>query len=246
MFRRIKPILPWFALTCGVLAFLGIALLSFLRVDILEDSGETLAIVEANLQTFLTTQPESIEDPQLANAIEGFVASPHVASLWLLKPDGEVVISRGATSQSFPQGTAREWSSTELERMLFAMPPGTLSDEQETLLHVSSAIQREGEHNDIYRHIVREIRASDGSLVALIGIAYEVSPEEAGLGWKILVAVSLLCLLGYWASLPIWTLLDARQRGERAWTWAVFVLLGNLMALLAYLLTRSPLTSDTG
>ncbi len=32
----------------------------------------------------------------------------------------------------------------------------------------------------------------------------------------------------------------AWQRGERAWLWAAFVLIGNLAALLAYLITRSP------
>jgi hypothetical protein len=229
-----------------MLALFGIALLSIQRGNFIEDTGETLAIVEANLQSILVDQPASIDDPQLMNAIEGFATSPHVATLWLLKPDGEVVLSMGATSQSFSQGTAQEWSSTELARVLSAVPPGRLSDEQKILLQVSSAIQREGEHNDIYRHIVREIHTPDGSLVALIGIAYEVSLEEAGLGWKILVVASFLCILGYWLSLPVWTLLDARQRGERAWTWAVFVLLGNLMALLAYLLTRAPRISDVG
>ncbi len=246
MSQRIKPILPWLALTCGLLALLGIALLSLLRVDLIEDGGETLAIVEANLQSVLNTQPESVDDPQLTSAIDRFTAAPHVASLWLLKPDGEVILSTGATSQSFSRGTAQDSSSSELARVLSAVPPGRLSSEQEILLHVSSAIQREGEHNDIYRHIVREIRSPDGSLVALIGIAYEVSLEEAGLGWKFLVVASLLCILGYWLSLPIWTLLDARQRGERAWTWGVFVLFGNLMALLAYLLVRSARISDAG
>jgi hypothetical protein len=34
--------------------------------------------------------------------------------------------------------------------------------------------------------------------------------------------------------------LDARARGERAWVWAVFVLLGNLVALITYILARRP------
>jgi len=55
-----------------------------------------------------------------------------------------------------------------------------------------------------------------------------------------LVFVSFVGLLGYWLALPLWTWLDARQRGDRAWTWSIFVLLGNVMALLAYLLVRDP------
>jgi len=246
MSHRIKPILPWLALVCGLLAALGIALLSLLRADLLEDTGETLAIVQTNLVSVLSARPESIDDPMLLDAIDVFAASAHVATLWLIKPDGEVVLSTGATAQSFSRGTAQEMSSIALKRMLSALPAETLSTDQQTLLHISSAIQREGEHNDIYRHIVREIRASDGSLVAWIGIAYEVSSEAAGPGWKLLVLVSLLGVLGYWLALPAWTLLDARQRGERAWTWAIFVLLGNLMALLAYLLTRAGRIDESG
>jgi hypothetical protein len=38
----------------------------------------------------------------------------------------------------------------------------------------------------------------------------------------------------------VWVWLDARARGERAWVWAVFVLLGNLVALITYILARRP------
>ena len=48
-------------------------------------------------------------------------------------------------------------------------------------------------------------------------------------------------LMVYWLVLPWWVFLDAKARGERAWVWAMFVLLGNLVALFAYLLARHPL-----
>ena len=44
----------------------------------------------------------------------------------------------------------------------------------------------------------------------------------------------------YWLSLPLWVLLDARERWDYAMVWAIFVLIGNLVALIAYLLARSP------
>jgi hypothetical protein len=49
-----------------------------------------------------------------------------------------------------------------------------------------------------------------------------------------------LGLASYWLSLPAWVWLDARARGERAWVWAVFVLLGNLVGLITYILARRP------
>ena len=39
-------------------------------------------------------------------------------------------------------------------------------------------------------------------------------------------------------TIPSWMLLDARQRGERAAAWGLFGLLGNVMALVVYLLVR--------
>lgn len=246
MSDRFRNSLPWVALICGLIAILGIAWLSLWREDLIIDNGETLASVEDSLQPLLSLQPASIEDAQLTNAIEQVANASYVATLWLLNPQGEIVLASGASASSFSQGTSQQWSTYSTQRVLTALPDDALSQDQQTLLHTSSAIQREGEHNDIYRHLVRQIRSPDGSIVALIGIAYEITPGEVGLGWKVLVMTSLLGLLGYWLALPLWTWVDARQRGERAWAWAIFVLLGNLMALLAYLLARIPGRAQEG
>ena len=240
MSERIRNALPWVALICGLIAIVSIIWLSLWRQDLIIDNGETLSCVEESLQPLISLQPASIDDPQFTSAVDQASNAPFVATLWLLNPQGEVVLATGATARSFSQGTAQQWSTNSTQRLLTALPDDALNQEQQTLLHTSSAIQREGEHNDIYRHLVRQIRSPDGSIVALIGIAYEITPGEVELGWKVLVMTSLFGLLGYWLALPLWTWVDARQRGERAWAWAIFVLLGNLMALLAYLLARVP------
>ena len=45
-------------------------------------------------------------------------------------------------------------------------------------------------------------------------------------------------LIAFWLTIPSWMLLDARRRGERAAVWGLFGLLGNVMALVVYLLVR--------
>jgi len=45
-----------------------------------------------------------------------------------------------------------------------------------------------------------------------------------------------LFLAIYWISVPAWTFLDARDRGETAWIWGAFTVIGNVIALVAYLL----------
>jgi len=53
-------------------------------------------------------------------------------------------------------------------------------------------------------------------------------------------ALVLFCtgLAAYWFSLPAWVVTDARRRGEKAVAWGLFVLLGNVVALVFYLQVR--------
>ena len=117
----------------------------------------------------------------------------------------------------------------------------TLTADQETALLAASAIMREGEHNDVFRHMLRPVTGPDGSIVGYLGVNYPANPALGGSVSPAYLAGLLVLLTGlaaYWLSLPFWVLLDAGPRGERAWVWAAFVLVGNLVALMAYLLTR--------
>ena len=49
----------------------------------------------------------------------------------------------------------------------------------------------------------------------------------------------------YWLSLPLWVFLDARKYGKHAWLWAIYVSFGNLVALVAYILTRPPIDNSS-
>ena len=97
-------------------------------------------------------------------------------------------------------------------------------------------------HQDVFAYMVRFINASNGSWAGMLSVTYDKNPKvsEPGLAWKVAVIVGFAGVAVYWVSLPGWVFLDARQRGERAWVWAIFVMLGNVVALLGYLLVRSP------
>ncbi len=239
----IKRILPWVALIGGVIALACAVALTQIRNAALTDTGVTRPAVVATLDRLQALQPGRLEDPAFQQAVKAALDEPYVATVWLFAPDGQIVWAGGSTAQSAPApGTAAERATAETRRILATLPEETLSAEQRTLLLAASAIQAEGEHNDVYRHLVRPIAAPDGTMVALVGIAYDVS-DWAGTpsaGWVALLAGGLGGFGLYWLALPLWVWLDARQRGERAWVWAVFVLIGNLVALLAYLLVRPP------
>jgi hypothetical protein len=209
------------------------------RQALLAETGETRRAVEGQvLQSLLAMHPPSVDDGAFRQAVARAKKARYVAVVWLFAPDGQIVEGTDVAMGH----TAEEWATEEMRRVLRVLPEGSLDDGQRVQLLAASAMGREGEHNDVFRHLLRQVRGPDGTVVALLGLTYDVSPSISapGLGYKATVLALLLGLLVYWLSLPAWTWLDAQARGERAWIWAVFVLLGNLVALTAYLLVRGP------
>jgi hypothetical protein len=205
----------------------------------LADTGETRRVVETTLARLQALHPSSIDDPAFREAVVQAKDDPYVAYVWLFAPDGRILQGNRAVAPDSPvDGSA----TGETHRVLEILPAGTLSTDQRLSMLAASAMQAEGEHNDVFRHLLREIRGPDGGLVALVGVTYDVSPGvgSPGLGWMATLLAGFLGLAAYWLSLPAWVWLDARARGERAWVWAVFVLLGNLVGLITYILARRP------
>ena len=50
--------------------------------------------------------------------------------------------------------------------------------------------------------------------------------------------MALASFILFWFSIPAWMALDAQKRRERATAWGLFGLLGNMIALVVYLLVR--------
>ena len=62
--------------------------------------------------------------------------------------------------------------------------------------------------------------------------------ERLRLWMNIITLVALIGLILFWLSIPAWMTLDAQKRRERAAIWGLFGLLGNMIALVVYLLVR--------
>jgi len=241
MLSQLQRALPAAAVVAALTTVTCLVLLSCQRRSLLTDSGATRLAVQETLARLQALHPDSVEDAALRRAVEQVSHSRHVATVWLFAPDGRIGYSTGSTARSTAAyRTVEEAATDDTRRVIEALPDGALTGEQRTWLLAASAIRREGTHNDIYRHMVYPVRRTDGSTVALVGVAYNVTDAEVGLGWKVCVLAGALGLVVYWLSLPLWVFLDARDRGERAWTWATFVFIGNLVALIAYILARTP------
>lgn len=222
-----------------IIATASIALLTQQRSKILVDTGETRASVASSLDRLLLPAAELTQDQRLLTAAKKLNEESYVASVWLVDKKGKIFFhergpgKRGDNVKDFAQG--------DMAKVLEALEPGTLSESQKLQLLTVGAIRSEGEHNDVFRHLVRPVSDKNGNLVALVALAYDVSPDvgSADASLLILTLIPLVGFIVYWLGLPLWVYLDARARGETAALWAVFVLLTNLVGLLAYLIVIS-------
>ncbi len=238
MAKKIKSMLPWIAvgsaLAAAVLTLVDISR----RRQMLTDAGLTRPAAEAAVERVISPPPAFLDEAEFRRVVEALPGKAYIAGVWLFAPDGRIVSSAGMMRPK--GGTAAERAAAGDLRLLHTLPDNALTAEQKTMLLAASAIQSEGEHNDVLRHFVREIRAPNGTLLGWIGAAYDVSPAigTPDVRWIVLLLAWLFFIGVYWISLPLWVWLDARQRGDRAGVWAMFVMIGNLVALMAYILTR--------
>lgn len=247
MFNRLKMALSLstlLALIVGFICFCVIlALIAIIPREI--DPGRSLPLVNATVAKLTSLHPSSLQDPDFRLALEDALKAPHINTLWLIGPDGRIVWAQGSTASSTPIGsTVEELAIEDTKSILDALPEGTLNENNRMQLLAASAIRREGNHNDVYRHLIRPLQLSQNNQTALLGVSYSACFGGAEL---VHVIVGLAALLGglisfiiYWLSLPLWVFFDAKEHGDRAPIWAAFVLIGNVVALMAYILTRPP------
>jgi hypothetical protein len=239
MRKTLSKLLPWVAMAALLIFVLLIVTFSSLRAGSLSESDVTRQAAQSAVGQIQAAQPENIQDPRLLEQMDAVIQEPYIATLWLFAPDGKILYSLGSTAM---HGSVEQHTSLQVQRALQALPADMLSPQQQLALLAADVIQSEGEHNDVYDHILEPVHDASGNWIGYVGIAYDVNPGISAaptIGYMLSILGLVISLGIYWLSLPVWVFLDARQRSERAWIWAAFVLVGNLVALLAYLLVRT-------
>jgi hypothetical protein len=201
--------------------------------------------VDAAVAELQSLRPGSLDEPGFRQALDKLSRSRYVYGVWLIRLDGQIAFSTAGFATS---GSVQDLALDETRRVLSEMPEGFLSAQQRIALLAASTIQREGEHNDIFRQMIRPLRNGADAELGFIGVSYNATPDAGvfpGISYAITLFLIPIGLLVYWLALPWWVFLDAKARGERAWVWAMFVLLGNLVAFFAYLLARRPLSAPS-
>jgi hypothetical protein len=238
---RARRRLPWLAGAGMAVALAALAFVASERERATIATGATKAAAAAVLDGIVAMHPPAIEDPGFLAFVERASRVAPVSGAWCFASDGRLVWAQGSTAMSTPVGRlANELATDEGRRLAETLERDWPSREARLAVLAASAIAAEGEHNDIYRHMLRAVHGPDGRLAGFVGLLYDAGATRGRPSGAYLSALALLLVgLGvYWVALPVWVLLDAQERGERALVWAAFTGIGNLVALAAYLLTR--------
>jgi len=209
------------------------------RARILVETGETGKSVQASMDRVIPAKASSATDPALLSGAEALKQEKYIAWVWVTDPSGEIAFHSGGPGS--PGENVESLARRDVSLLVESLPKGTLDATQKLLLMTAQALRSEGEHNDVYRHAVRPVFDKSGKLAAVVGIAYDVNPgiSRPELWWRAGILVALGGLAVYWLGLPTWVYLDARVRGDVAALWGAFVLVTNLVGLMAYLIATA-------
>lgn len=242
MSKRAIRILPLTMLCGGLVMVSCLVSASLHRQRGLVDTGETRSVVEVTAADLQARRAATLEDRAFRQAVRDALQARYVVAMWLFTPDGRIAYQAGGGPDP---SRFYEWATKEMKTVLDSLPEGAISDEQVGALLAVCALRGAGggDHNDVFRHMVRPLRSPEGASVGWLGIAYDVNPGVSAapsVGWVLLLAGILFGAVAYKVSLVSWVFLDAKARGERAWVWMLFALVADLVALMAYLLARAP------
>lgn len=221
------------------------------------------ALVEASAGAVLeqvarmVTKLDSDVETQRALA-EVFAQNDTLRRLWVVDERG--YIAYYAKEQPAAR-TVEVLAPKEIHALLETLPAGLLRPDQRLAILTAAAI-REGLPYQAQYIGVREDKRKGywveesaaklhtrmlpikGGLVAVAaqtpssGVLSHLGEDLAHLQRNYYRTVNVAALL-YWLSIALWVVLDALRHKERAVVWGLFTLIGNIVALLIYLLSRS-------
>lgn len=198
----------------------------------LKETGQTRRAVEEAATRLLPATAESAGDPELRARAAELANQPYVMRLWLVEPGGRILLSRNSPGREGE--SVYDLAPDDFTAVLRGARNAALTGSQRTQLLAMAAQRRDGDHNDIFKPLLRVVRTPAGTDAAFVALCYEVNPESSGFAPLVLVAAAGLMI--YWIGLVGWVFIDARARRENAALWALLVFLTNLVGGLAYLL----------
>ena len=234
-----SKVTPLLAASVAALLITTLALVagSGKRDEWLKETGQTRRAVEESAARLLPATVESSADPRLRTAAVQLAQQPYVTRLWLVDPSGRILLSRNSPGRE--GDSVHDLAPDDFAAVLRGAPDAALTTSQRTQLLAMAAQRRDGDHNDVFKPLLRVVRTPAGTDAAFVALCYLVNPESSSFTPLLMAAAAGLGI--YWIGLVGWVFLDAHARRENAALWALLVFFTNLVGILAYLLaTRRP------
>jgi len=240
MKNKLLKALPWIALISGISTILIFIFSAFLYDHENTENKENRLTSQKLLYDFQNTEISEILANSFKFRLDSLLKNPVISTVWLISNDGIIIHTKGFLSASTPiNKNVRELATPETKEILSSIKDN-LTKEQSLLILSGSAIQREGEHNDIVDFYLVPIKNTKNDLIAFIGVSYniETNINQKKVTTLLIGFLFLFCFSIYWISLPVWVYLDSRKNDEKYVLWTLFVFIGNLPAYIAYLIIR--------
>lgn len=220
----------------GVLILLILAVI-FRPVPVMETIQHKTMVIK-RIQDQLSENTGDPNDKTVREHLDKLIDGQVIHTVWIVDTSGRFVYAKGLMSASTSLNSSVFDEADFQSRGLISAVEGNLDKYQKTMLYIAAAIRREGEHNDIYGHIVMPLKSISMGITGFVGVAYELGePRQASVRIVIGILLAVFFLI-YWLSLPLWVYYDSRERKSSGMLWTLFVFLGNLPALVAYLIWK--------
>ena len=121
------------------------------------------------LEQIRMDRTENLNSKAFIGYIEKILDCSVIKTKWLISPKGEIIYAKGAMARRTPLNSSIYTLADAQNRGLVDTVEDHLDVEQKSLLFVAATIRSEGEHNDMYGHLVMPLKTSSYVLAGFIG-----------------------------------------------------------------------------
>lgn len=231
-------ILPWVALSSGILIIFLLVLAVIFKPSRNIENKVNREIALGELKKIQVESAVNFNSKAFFDYFEKTVSSSVISTKWLVSAQGEIIYAEGMMAANTPLNSNIYNLVDAQNRGFIDAVESNVDSLQRSTLFVAASIRREGDHNDTYRHLVLPLKTSANVLVGFVGVAYSLDDSKLPIQNFVISIALIICFFLFWLSLPLWVYIDCREKNNKSILWTLFVLFGNIPALVAYLISN--------
>ncbi len=230
--------LPWIGLVSGLLMIILLVMAVVFKPTVNTESPVSRKIVTDKLNEIQIDSKKAFNSNEFIDYLNKTLNGTPVNTKWLISSDGLIVYANGMMAPSTPLNSSIYDLINEQNFGLITAVEDNMNEAQKICLYAAAAIRKEGDHNNVYGHIVVPLKTDANDLVGFVGVAFDLDDTTQSSMIYVIDIALIICFLLYWLSFPLWVYFDCRQKDNKYIFWTLFVLIGNLPAYIAYFITK--------